>query len=164
MTSEERAQKFHADAASLPISYLDMGSASDEWKFASANQMRYPDLGRDESSIWNFCCRCSDAIFFFRGKRGRGTSGGGGVQNVGCFAQANYFTISLTYYFILQQCLIWLHQYVSQIYFDQLYEISFSKVHHVDFPLLLKGKIERHETAVFLKKTHIAIKPRSYTC
>ena len=97
------------------------------------------------------------------GERGRGTSGGGGVQNVGCFAQANYFTISLTYYFILQQCLIWLHQYVSQIYFDQLYEISFSKVHHVDFPLLLKGKIERHET-VSLKKTHIAIKPRSYTC
>ena len=103
--------------------------------------------------------------FFFwgGGERGRGTSGGGGVQNVGCFAQANYFTISLTYYFILQQCLIWLHQYVSQIYFDQLYEISFSKVHHVDFPLLLKGKIERHET-VSLKKTHIAIKPRSYTC
>ena len=97
------------------------------------------------------------------GERGRGTSGGGGVQNVGCFAQANYFTISLTYYFILQQCLIWLHQYVSQTYFDQLYEISFSKVHHVDFPLLLKGKIERHET-VSLKKTHIAIKPRSYTC
>ena len=106
------------------------------------------------------------APFFFRGgggERGRGTSGGGGVQNAGCFAQANYFTISLTYYFILQQCLIWLHQYVSQIYFDQLYEISFSKVHHVDFPLLLKGKIERHET-VSLKKTHIAIKPRSYTC
>ena len=103
--------------------------------------------------------------FFLGGgrERGRGTSGGGGVQNVGCFAQANYFTISLTYYFILQQCLIWLHQYVSQIYFDQLYEISFSKVHHVDFPLLLKGKIERHET-VSLKKTHIAIKPRSYTC
>ena len=46
----------------------------------------------------------------------------GGVRNVGCFAQANYFTISLTYYFIPQQCLIWLHQYVSQIYFDQLYE------------------------------------------
>ena len=44
--------------------------------------------------------------FFFGGggERGRGTSGGGGVQNVGCFAQANYFTISLTYYFILQQC------------------------------------------------------------
>ena len=106
------------------------------------------------------------APFFFRGggERGRGTSGGGGVQNAGCFAQANYFTISLTYYFILQQCLIWLHQYVSQIYFDQLYEISFSKVHHVDFPLLLKGKIERHETAVSLEKTHIAIKPRSYTC
>ena len=105
--------------------------------------------------------------FFFGGggggEGGGGTSGGGGVQNVGCFAQANYFTISLTYYFILQQCLIWLHQYVSQIYFDQLYEISFSKVHHVDFPLLLKGKIERHET-VSLKKTHIAIKPRSYTC
>ena len=105
--------------------------------------------------------------FFFWGgggrERGRGTSGGGGVQNVGCFAQANYFTISLTYYFILQQCLIWLHQYVSQIYFDQLYEISSSKVHHVDFSLLLKGKIERHET-VSLKKTHIAIKPRSYTC
>ena len=97
------------------------------------------------------------------GERGRGTSGGGGVQNVGYFAQANYFTICLTYCFILQQCLIWLHQYVSQIYFDQLYEISFSKVHHVDFPLLLKGKIERHET-VSLKKTHIAIKPRSYTC
>ena len=68
------------------------------------------------------------------GERGRGTSGGGGVQNVGYFAQANYFTICLTYCFILQQCLIWLHQYVSQIYFDQLYEISFSKVHHVDFP------------------------------
>ena len=98
------------------------------------------------------------------GERGRGTSGGGGVQNVGYFAQANYFTICLTYSFILQQCLIWLHQYVSQIYFDQLYEISFSKVHHVDFPLLLKGKIERHETAVSLEKTHIAIKPRSYTC
>ena len=89
---------------------------------------------------------------------------GGGVQNVGYFAQANYFTICLTYCFILQQCLIWLHQYVSQIYFDQLYEIFFSKVHHVDFPLLLKGKIERHETAVSLKKTHIATKPRSYTC
>ena len=29
-SSEERAQKFHADAAFLPISYLDMGSASDE--------------------------------------------------------------------------------------------------------------------------------------
>ena len=98
------------------------------------------------------------------GGGGGGTSGGGGVQNVGCFAQANYFTISLTYCFILQQCLIWLHQHVSQIYFDQLYEISFAKVHHVDFPLLLKGKIERHETAVSLKKTHIAIKPRSYTC
>ena len=105
--------------------------------------------------------------FFWGGagwERGRGTSGGGGVQNVGYFAQANYFTICLTYSFILQQCLIWLHQYVSQIYFDQLYEISFSKVHHVDFPLLLKGKIERHETAVSLEKTHIAIKPRSYTC
>ena len=85
-------------------------------------------------------------------------------MEVESFAQANYFTISLTYYFILQQCLIWLHQHVSQIYFDQLYEIPFSKVHHVDFPLLLKGKIERHETAVFLKNTHIAIKPRSYTC
>ena len=30
VTSEERAQKFHADAASLRTSYLDMGSASDE--------------------------------------------------------------------------------------------------------------------------------------
>ena len=89
---------------------------------------------------------------------------GGPVVEVESFAQANYFTISLTYYFILQQCLIWLHQHVSQIYFDQLYEIPFSKVHHVDFPLLLKGKIERHETAVSLKNTHIAIKPRSYTC
>ena len=87
---------------------------------------------------------------FFWGGGGKGTCGG--VQNVGCFAQANYFTISLTYYFILQQCLIWLHQYISQIYFDQLYEISFSKVHHVDFPLLLKSKIERHKTAVSLKR------------
>ena len=80
-----------------------------------------------------FLCRSSDAIFL-GGGRGRETSGGGGVQNVGYFAQANYFTICLTYCFILQECLIWLHQYVSQIYFDQLYEISFSKVHHVDFP------------------------------
>ena len=99
---------------------------------------------------------------FFWG--GGGGGGGGPVVEVESFAQANYFTISLTYCFILQQCLIWLHQHVSQIYFDQLYEISFSKVHHVDFPLLLKGKIERHETAVSLKNTHIAIKPRSYTC
>ena len=58
-------------------------------------------------------------FFWGGGGRGRGISGGGGVQNVGCFAQANYFTISLTYCFILKQGLIWLHQHVSQIYFDQ---------------------------------------------
>ena len=72
--------------------------------FSSANQMRHPDLGRDASSIWNFCCRSSDANFFF--------FGGGGGEGKGdqwwrwspkCWLLcSDYFTISLTYYFILQ--------------------------------------------------------------
>ena len=31
-------------------------------KFASVNQMHYPDLGFDASSVWNFCAGFSDAI------------------------------------------------------------------------------------------------------
>ena len=31
-------------------------------KFDSTNQKRYPDLGSDASSVWNFCARFSDVI------------------------------------------------------------------------------------------------------
>ena len=53
--------------------YPYLGSASD-WscgKCASANQKRYPDLGRVTSSVWNFCTPFSDVFtrnvsFFLR--------------------------------------------------------------------------------------------------
>lgn len=32
------------------------------WKFASANQNHYPDLGNDMSSVYNFCARFSDVV------------------------------------------------------------------------------------------------------
>ena len=33
-------------------------------KFDSANQKHYPDLGSDASSVWNFCVRFSDVIWW----------------------------------------------------------------------------------------------------
>ena len=45
ITSEERAQKFHTDDASLPRS---------DWLEICFNQ---PHLGNDTSSVWNFCTR-----------------------------------------------------------------------------------------------------------
>ena len=33
--------------------YPDLGSASDLVKQISTNQAHYPDLARDESSVWN---------------------------------------------------------------------------------------------------------------
>ena len=52
MTSDKRAQKFHADDVSLPRSGL---SASDWLK-------QYPDLGSVTSSVGNFCDHFSDVI------------------------------------------------------------------------------------------------------
>ena len=53
MTSGDRPQKFRVDDAR----YLDLKSA-----FDSPNQMHYPDLGSDASSVWNFYGCCSDVI------------------------------------------------------------------------------------------------------
>ena len=69
--------------------YPDLGSASDWLNQFVANQMLYPDLGSDVSSVWKFCTRFSDVItrgnqwwrremldcktvgfFFSKGKRG----------------------------------------------------------------------------------------------
>ena len=50
ITSEERAQKFHTDDASLPRS---------DWLEICFNQ---PHLGHDTSSVWNFCTRFWDVI------------------------------------------------------------------------------------------------------
>ena len=50
ITSEERAQKFHTDDASLPRS---------DWLEICFNQ---PHLGNDTSSVWNFCTRFSESF------------------------------------------------------------------------------------------------------
>ena len=42
--------------------YPDLGRASDWLNQFVANQMLYPDLGSDASSVWNFCTRFSDVI------------------------------------------------------------------------------------------------------
>ena len=52
--SENRAQKFYTDDASLP---------PPRGKFDSTNQKHYPDLSRDTSSVWNFCARFLDVIW-----------------------------------------------------------------------------------------------------
>ena len=38
--------------------------ARDAWEFDLTNQKHYPDLGSDESSVWNFCPRFSDVIWY----------------------------------------------------------------------------------------------------
>ena len=53
--SQKRTQKFLKEEA-------DLGRASDWLNEFVANQMLYPDLGRDASSVWNFCTRFSDVI------------------------------------------------------------------------------------------------------
>ena len=67
------------------------------WKFASTNQKHYPDLGRDESSVWNFCTR-----FFLR----RHFAGEPTVESrsVGCFLrllkiQANFVLVVTTAFY-----------------------------------------------------------------
>ena len=62
MSSKRRAQKFHTDDASLPRSGYCFGLVGPCGKFASTNQKHYPDLGKDASSVWNFCTRFSDVI------------------------------------------------------------------------------------------------------
>ena len=58
MTSEKRAQKFHADDLSLPR----LDSASDCLEFSSSSHKQIPKSGGDASSVWNFCARFSDVI------------------------------------------------------------------------------------------------------
>ena len=53
--SQKRTQKFLTEDA-------DLGRASDWLNQFVANQMHYPDLGSDASSVWNFCTRFSDVI------------------------------------------------------------------------------------------------------
>ena len=62
MTSEEWAQKFHSDDASLPRSGWCFWLVVPRGKFALTYQKYYSDLGNDTSSVWNFCARSSDVI------------------------------------------------------------------------------------------------------
>ena len=61
LTSEKRAQKFYTDEAFLTQIWV---SASDWLKQVSQAALPTsstdPDLGSDESSVWNFCARFSD--------------------------------------------------------------------------------------------------------
>ena len=59
---KRRAQKFHTDDVSLPRSGYCFWLVVPRVKFASTNQKHYPDLGKDASSVWNFCTRFSDVI------------------------------------------------------------------------------------------------------
>ena len=54
--SQKRRQKFLKEDA-------DLGRVSDWLNQFVANQMHYPDLGKDASSVWNFCTRFSDASY-----------------------------------------------------------------------------------------------------
>ena len=53
--SQKRTQKFLKEDA-------DLGRVSDWLNQFVANQMHYPHLGSDASSVWNFCTRFSDVI------------------------------------------------------------------------------------------------------
>ena len=63
MTSQKRVQKVHSDDASLPRSGWCFWLVEANFRRGTTNQKNYPDLGCDESSVWNF----SDVIW--RGKQ-----------------------------------------------------------------------------------------------
>ena len=63
MKSEKRAQKFHTDDVSLPRSWWCFWLVESNFPRVTTNQKRYPDLGSDASSVWNFCARFSDVIW-----------------------------------------------------------------------------------------------------
>ena len=62
ITSEERAEKFHTDDATLPITWLCIWLVQANFPHGTTNQKHYPDPGTDTSSVWNFYARSSDVI------------------------------------------------------------------------------------------------------
>jgi len=71
-SAKQRLSNEHRNSILMTCLYSDLGSASDwlkenskpsDWlKEIPANQKHYKDLGRDTSSVWSFCGRCSDVI------------------------------------------------------------------------------------------------------
>ena len=58
----ETAQKFHTDDTSLLRSGKCVWLVKANFTRCTTNQKHYPDLGRNASSVWNFCTRFSDVI------------------------------------------------------------------------------------------------------